>query len=828
MDNLQNKNLEPSKNHGGRTVALNRLLRKLNEELTIEHIADEMAEFLEAQFGIRYYLFFRRDKQGEFRFLHSNAEEKYYTALKEMVIPFDQPSLHAAACRKRKNVYLRNIGRRALSDAEAAILKIIPIRTLLVFPLISGDEVVGTLDLSHPNETIQLSDEDLSDLQVFVEHVAVTVRNSLLVTTLEDQGLRLLKINEDLQTEARQMAALNQLSRQLNEALDLNRVLELSLDYIKENFGIAYYAVYLLDRSQNLLHYHRSNLHELLETESFLVYKSTSIPLDIKGGMHWAACERKKYVYLRGFRSQSASQAENRIVELTQIKSLVVFPLITNNTLIGTLDLSVVDERMQLSRTDLGRLSIFSELFAGVLNNSLLIAAMEKQQLALEKSVYETEMANAQIARINEFTRRINEQTDFTAITNDIFSYLNDNFQLEFSWLILIDREKQTLFTSTYSMPEAVALIPNVKSFMDSFKIPLDESAGTLYRTVVRQKAYYLPRIPEGYEGGDVDNSILTTLRLKWFMHVPLIIRGEVIGILAFTNYHKILKLKKENIARVQSFADQIAGAVNNAYLHDQVHQEKTRADALLRNILPGKVADELQLTGEVPTRVYKNATIVFTDFVGFTTEARGMSSEDLIRELDGYFYQFDEIIRRNHLTKLKTIGDSYMFVGGLPEDSYTHAIDACLAAFEIQAFMNQMRDIKASLGIPFWELRIGLNSGQVAAGVIGKDRFAYDVWGDTVNVASRMESNGEPGFVNISETSYHYVKYFFECDYRGVRPVKNHGQMKMFFLKRIRPKLSLDGEGRVPNSEFMKLYRKIEEGKRLVFRSELEAKQLI
>lgn len=222
-------------------------------------------------------------------------------------------------------------------------------------------------------------------------------------------------------------------------------------------------------------------------------------------------------------------------------------------------------------------------------------------------------------------------------------------------------------------------------------------------------------------------------------------------------------------------------------------------------NILPLEVANELKEKGSVEPVYFENVTIIFTDFKGFTQIAEGLSPQELIKELDGCFSQFDNITQRNNLEKLKTIGDAYMCAGGLPRVNQTHAIDACLAALEIQSFMNQMKFLKQTLGNPYWELRLGIHSGPVIAGVVGEKKFAYDIRGDTVNTASRMESSGTAGKINISYSTFKLVKNYFDCEYRGEVEAKNKGKIKMYYLIRLKPEYSNDEEGFVPNEIFFK-----------------------
>ena len=242
------------------------------------------------------------------------------------------------------------------------------------------------------------------------------------------------------------------------------------------------------------------------------------------------------------------------------------------------------------------------------------------------------------------------------------------------------------------------------------------------------------------------------------------------------------------------------------------VEAKEAESNRLLLNILPETIATELKAHGATKPIRIASATVMFTDFVGFTRISEKLSPEEVVDELDKCFSYFDQVTEKYRLEKLKTIGDSFMCAGGLPTPNKTHAIDCCLAALEIQAFMNQMKEIKHQQGFDYWELRLGMNTGPLVAGVVGHKKFAYDVWGDTVNTASRLESSGVPGKINISLSTYEAVKHLFACEHRGQVKAKNKGDIDMYFLNGIRPELSVNSVGRVPNKDFLDQYRQLRE----------------
>jgi class 3 adenylate cyclase/Tfp pilus assembly protein PilF len=216
------------------------------------------------------------------------------------------------------------------------------------------------------------------------------------------------------------------------------------------------------------------------------------------------------------------------------------------------------------------------------------------------------------------------------------------------------------------------------------------------------------------------------------------------------------------------------------------IEKEKERSENLLLNILPYEVAEELKSTGTAKAKTYSMVSVMFADFKDFTRISEKVSAELLVDEIHHCFSAFDTILEKYKVEKIKTIGDSYMCASGLPVLNYTHATDLVSAAIEILTFIQERKKEKeAKREIPF-ELRIGIHTGPVVAGIVGVKKFAYDLWGDTVNIAARMEQNSEAGKINISGSTYELVKDKFNCLYRGKIEAKNKGEIEMYFVESI------------------------------------------
>jgi class 3 adenylate cyclase/CheY-like chemotaxis protein len=310
----------------------------------------------------------------------------------------------------------------------------------------------------------------------------------------------------------------------------------------------------------------------------------------------------------------------------------------------------------------------------------------------------------------------------------------------------------------------------------------------------------------------------------KWFQTFftpQMDTNGEIFKLIAVESDITPIMVKEEELfkqnRRMLAITERLEQA--NALLENQkeeieeqkrlIEDEQEKSERLLLNILPFEVARQLKVKGKAGTRYYRHVTVVFTDFKDFSKNTKELEPKDLVAILDEYFAKFDEITGKHYLEKIKTIGDAYMCAGGLPLRNKSNPVDAVLAGLEIMDYMGRLKN-SGKNGIPCWDLRIGIHTGPVVAGVVGRKKFAYDIWSETVNAAARIEGLGEINRVNISETTYEYVQDYFDCTHRGKIEAKNVGQINMYYVDRIKREYSADEKGILPNEEFIRLVNKL------------------
>ncbi|MGN6246727.1 MAG: adenylate/guanylate cyclase domain-containing protein [Ginsengibacter sp.] len=279
----------------------------------------------------------------------------------------------------------------------------------------------------------------------------------------------------------------------------------------------------------------------------------------------------------------------------------------------------------------------------------------------------------------------------------------------------------------------------------------------------------------------------------KSILCIPLMNMGKIQAVIYLANDLTSGAFTAKGVAVLKLLAGQMAISIENALFYSELENkvfertnelqvEKKKSDDLLLNILPEDVANELKQTGHTKPRSYEIATVMFTDFENFTSKSETLSPEELVNLIDTCFTKFDEIISKYRMEKIKTIGDSYLCVSGVPDPSTHSAIDAVEAAIEILDAIKTFRT--GPDGANYFDIRIGIHTGPLVAGVVGDKKFAFDIWGDTVNTASRMEQNSEANRINISRTTYELVKEKFRCIYRGKKAAKNKGKIEMYFVE--------------------------------------------
>lgn len=275
----------------------------------------------------------------------------------------------------------------------------------------------------------------------------------------------------------------------------------------------------------------------------------------------------------------------------------------------------------------------------------------------------------------------------------------------------------------------------------------------------------------------------------------PFLNHGKLQGIIYLSNDLTTGAFTERRLALLKLMAGQIAISIENALFYDQLEQrveertkelqiEKKKSDDLLLNILPEEVADELKQTGHSKARNHEQVSVMFNDFKDFTVHSEKLSPEELVTEVDMCFRKFDEIITKYEIEKIKTIGDAYLCVSGILSSSSESVSNAINAAKEIRDYMLQLKQEREKENKGYFELRIGIHTGPVVAGIVGAKKFAFDIWGDTVNTAARMEQSSEPGRINISGSTHELVKGKFNCTHCGKIAAKNKGEIDMYFVE--------------------------------------------
>ncbi len=637
-----------------------------------------------------------------------------------------------------------------------------------------------------------------------------------------DRSFNMVTYMEKLEIQTGEMEKLNELIIHLLEGANIDSVLDEIFTHIMTYYRANIAFLYFLDPETNEFYPYRGNTKDIPEA----IHNSMSnsrMPVSKEAGVAYIAYKRKKTIYIENAKTKYTKRKE-KITEkgISELVSSLYIPVLIRNEFQGIFFLATFNHPLNLNKDKIKFISMFTNQFTAAIQKEKILKEMEEEKRKAEKerekaeiAKQEAEEAKAEIEAINSLARSINENLELKFIMDKIMNFVESHYEIKFYSLHILNDNKKKMKLLEAKFPENVT--SEEKRKITQILIPIETQEGAFAFICKSKKMVFYKKL-DIEKSNEEERQALGNLNISSMVGIPLKVKNEIIGILNFFSPTQ-LSLTKMHLRTIASLGDQVAGVIHNSSLYKDIKSEKEKSESLLLSILPPKIAMELKNTSKVVPIIYESVTILFTDFVGFTKIAESLLPKQLLIELDGYFTFFDFVCEKYNIEKLKTIGDAYMCAGGLPTANKTHAIDACLTAMEFRDFALRMQELNLSSKDEMmpWELRIGLHTGPVIGGIVGTTKFAYDVWGDSVNIASRIESSSIPGKINISETTYELVKEFFVCEHRGKVSAKNKGEIHMYFLDRLRPELSANEDGTAPNQKFHELYAKIKAGESIV-----------
>ncbi|MBS1609275.1 MAG: AAA family ATPase [Bacteroidetes bacterium] len=408
------------------------------------------------------------------------------------------------------------------------------------------------------------------------------------------------------------------------------------------------------------------------------------------------------------------------------------------------------------------------------------------QRISLKKKTN-----NLDLSTVLKSSEAISREIRLKDLLTSLLRIIIENAGAEKMILLLHKGHRLIVQAECTTVNEDVKILPEV---------PLEQYKG-LSKAVVNYVAHSLQPVildEATAQGNFTKDSYFNEQGTRSVLCAPLVQQGKLTGIIYLENNLTNAAFTQERIDLLNLLSGQMAISLENALLYEnleekvkertrELNEEKDKSESLLLNILPSETAEELKRTGTARAKEFAQVTVLFTDFKNFTAMSERLNAQQLVSEINYCYSAFDNIMSQFGIEKIKTIGDSYMCAGGLPVEKATNPADTLKAAIAIRDFMLEEKNKRAEKGQSFFEIRIGLHTGPVVAGIVGTKKFAYDIWGDTVNIASRMESSGEPGKINISGTTYELIKEQFHCSFRGKIEAKNKGMIEMYFVENMK-----------------------------------------
>ncbi|PJZ85070.1 adenylate/guanylate cyclase domain-containing protein [Leptospira harrisiae] len=713
------------------------------------------------------------------------------------------------------HVYKRNrpfrfakVWETRLTESNKQFVQMVGKHPGMIIPLSSQGKVIALLALFSEQKGRSFSRSQLQLVENTAENIATAVTNSILVEEMNREKFFAENSRMLMENAKNEVVKLNEFTKKINSESSLSQIIEEMFNYILKTFEIEATLLQLIDTKKNELYTYNTTIPTYATKEQLLFAKSIRVPLNEKGGIIYKTYLRKKALFVPKPPKRYESELDEQIFSQLSLTSFVAVPLVVQNEVIGMAYFTSFQKPLDVTREVLRRISGFCDQIAGAIQNSLLLQITEEER---KKS----EQAKAEIQKMNEFAKNVNSQNNLENILAEIFGFIRKNYKIEHCVLYFLDKEYNEFRYLNHSGFDL--LVDENINYFKSLRFPLREESGFIYKCYKRKRHFYMKHVPKSLPFA-IDKQITERSGMNGFLISPLVNNDEVVAMAVYGISDENIQLNTDEVNSIVGVSEHIASAINNHFLLRKIEEEKQRSDSLLLNILPKNVAEELQKKGRVNPVEFENVTLLLTSFPGFSQITGQLTPEELIEGLDLYFSRFDEIIKAQGMEKLRMTGDMYLAAGGLPVGNFTHAVDACLAALQIKdEVMRMIEDFK---DIPFRPngITIAIHSGPVVAGVIGKSKFNYDVWGKTVTQAQAIRRGGVGVPINISQETMEKVKRLFHIGNQRQINTYEGDQVPIYELLSLKPDLS-DDTGSIPNEKFGRLYTQQKRGAKILIK---------
>ena len=672
-------------------------------------------------------------------------------------------SLTTYVVAQNKHFYAPYVVPAMLYPTDRNLYNIFKFTSAVLYPLEVGGRVIGTANFYTTTQYKRLNTAQVQKFGMYVTQIAAAINNA--------------RLYEELRQHEAELSEMNELARRVNAKLDIEAIVETvlsALATVSEFTDFTTISITLFDPKEDTLKFYA--MQGALVTQNVLDYIGTKkLSVTGKDSIATYVFSKKKSFYVPFANPTEMQPADRGLYEQMHFSSVVMYPLVVQDESIGTVQFYTSGKIHPLQPSQVEKFGVYVTQIASAINNARLYDELHQQEAELRE-------INADIHRRNAILGAAASTLDLDILMERVLAVLRERFTFDRVIIQVVHEEDQTL--DIYGV-YGENLTPEVAKKYRAVRIPLHEQQSLTTVVIHQKQPLYIRHLCPDDAMLPTDRDMYEISDLTSFISFPLETAIGLEGCILFISTTQPTDLSNDDIEFLNAVSKQLSGSLSNAILYEQslqdrdeitrqmeIQSEQAReielansalqqahqeSETLLLNILPAPIARRLKSGERAIAERFESVTVLFADIVGFTKLSARTTPEELVKGLNAIFGRFDALAKEFGLEKIKTIGDAYMVAGGLPERSEDHAERVARFALEIQAVMQE-EALRTSKGEQV-QLRIGIHTGEAVAGVIGTSKFSYDLWGDTVNTASRMESHGEAGKIHVSEEVYRALR---------------------------------------------------------------------